>query len=834
MGPAAGDRVSDDVLAGSFWQCRRNEAGADVDVTQMSLDDASWVPAMVPGTVAGALRELGSWSWGDDDQDLLDGSDWWYRCRFDAPEGPGRGPWQLEFDGLATVTDAWLNGEPVLHSENMWVAHRIRVDHLEAHNVLLLRFSALAPLLAQRRPRPRWRSLQLRSQNQRWYRTTLLGRVPGWAACGAPVGPWRPVRLHDTGLRPLVTERHVVATCDGTGGTVSIGVQLVGVDAGTKVELRVGDHRQTATVSDVDGHGVVDGVIRVPDAERWWPHTHGPQPLYPVHLTVDGFDVDLGVVGFRTIEVDRDGGAFTLSVNGVPVFCRGAFWMPPDVVTLSASDAALRESLRLVVEGGMNMLRIGGYVSYEDTAFWDICDELGILVWQDCMLAGADPPEEPEFVENLRVELTQQLGRLQGRPSLAVVCGSSETHQQAAMFGLPRDRFRSPLLEETIPAIAREIVPDVPYVVSSPSGGDLPFEPGQGIAHYFGVGAYLRPLSDARTAGVRFAAECLSFGNPPEQSTVERCFGSASVAGHHPLWKAGVARDSGSSWDFEDVRDDYVRQIFGVDPFRTRYADPERYLDLGRAVVAHIMSAVMGEWRCAQSTCAGTLILSWHDLCPGAGWGLLDSFTTPKAPWYALRRVLAPAAVLLTDEGLTGLRVHVINDQASAIQGELRLTLYNAGGSVVEEAVSEVDVDEHSERQWNAATLLGGFRDVTNAYRFGPPGYDVVRVRLEVDGAVSEAFHLPVGPGRPQEPDIGLEAHASLAGDDWQLTVRARRFAQWVALEVPGFAPDDSWFHVAPGGERTITLRPLDEASVPKGRVRALNCIHSSPIAVEQ
>jgi beta-mannosidase len=372
MGPAAEDRVSDDVLAGSFWQCRRNEPDADVDMAQMSLDDTSWVPAMVPGTVAEALRELGSWSWGDDDQDLLDGSEWWYRCRFDAPEGSARGPWHLEFDGLATVTDAWLNGEPVLHSENMWVAHRIHVDHLEAHNVLLLRFSALAPLLAQRRPRPRWRSLQLRSQNQRWYRTTLLGRVPGWAACGAPVGPWRPVRLLDTGPRPLVTERHVVATCDGTGGTVSIRVQLAGVDVGTEVDLRVGDHRQTATVFDVDGHGVVDGVIRIPDAERWWPHTHGRQPLYPVHLTVDGFDVDLGAVGFRTIEVDRDGGAFTLSVNGVAVFCRGAFWMPPDVVTLRASHAALRESLRLVVEGGMNMLRIGGYVSYEDTAFWDI------------------------------------------------------------------------------------------------------------------------------------------------------------------------------------------------------------------------------------------------------------------------------------------------------------------------------------------------------------------------------------------------------------------------------------------------------------------------------
>ena len=85
------------------------------------------------------------------------------------------------------------------------------------------------------------------------------------------------------------------------------------------------------------------------------------------------------------------------------------------------------------------------------------------------------------------------------------------------MFGLPSDRWHSPLLEETIPALVDGIVPDVPYMVSSPTGGDLPFEPGQGIAHYFGVGAYLRPLADARLAGVRFAAECLAFGNPPEQ-----------------------------------------------------------------------------------------------------------------------------------------------------------------------------------------------------------------------------------------------------------------------------------------------------------------------------
>jgi beta-mannosidase len=816
-----------------MWECRWNQPEDGVDTTDASRDDRSWMPAAVPGTAASALRDLGQWRWGDDDQGLLDGNDWWYRCRFDAPDGALEGPWQLDLDGLATVADVWLNGDHLLHSENMWVAHQLRVDRLGAHNMLLLRFAALDPLLAQRRPRARWRSLLLRSQNQRWYRTTLLGRVQGWAPSGAPVGPWRPVRLRRVGTEPLVAERSVRATCDGADGVVKIRLRLEGVEAGTEAAVRVGDHRQATTVVDAGGSAVLDATIRVPAAERWWPHTHGDQALYAVGLTLNGIDLDLGTTGFRTVEVDRADGAFTLTLNGVPLFCRGALWVPPDAVTLGSPETALRTSLQLLVDAGMNMVRIGGYMSYEDSVFWDLCDELGILVWQDCMLAGFDPPEEPEFVESVRLEVRQQLGQLMGRPSLTVVCASSETQQQAAMFGLPSDGWHSPLLEDTIPALARELVPDLPCVVSSPSGGDLPFEPGQGIAHYFGVGAYLRPITDARAAGVRFAAECLSFGNPPEQSTVERCFGNASVAGHHPTWKAAVARDSGTSWDFEDVRDDYVRQIFGVDPFRVRYTDPERYLDYGRAVVAHIMSTVMAEWRCAQSSCAGALILSWQDICPGAGWGLLDSFTEPKAPWYALRRVLAPVTTLITDEGLAGLRVHVVNDQGSPVAGTLRLTLFNPGGSAVEEVESAVHVDGRGEAQWNAATLLGGFRDLTDSYRFGPPSYDVVRVRFETADAVSETFHLPAGSGRPQEADLGLEASAESVGDNWHLRIGARRFAQWVAIDVPGFAPDDSWFHVAPGGERTVTLRPLVEGKPPRGRVRALNGLYSSPIVIK-
>src|SRR6202035_1915392 len=156
------------------------------------------------------------------------------------------------------------------------------------------------------------------------------------------------------------------------------------------------------------------------------------------------------------------------------------------------------------------------------------------------------------------------------------VCGGSEIEQQAAMVGLPAGRRRSSLLEERLPAVVAAALPGVPYVPSSPTGGEPPFRSDAGVAHYFGVGAYLRPPEDARRAGVRFAAECLAFSVPPEAEVVEDMFGGAAGAGHDPSWKLGVPRNAGCSWDFEDVRDHYVEALFGVEPRALRRRDPER------------------------------------------------------------------------------------------------------------------------------------------------------------------------------------------------------------------------------------------------------------------
>jgi beta-mannosidase len=779
----------------------------------------------VPGTAAAALRAHGTWAPGVADAELFDGRDWWFRCRF---ADPGTGPYTLCLGGLATIADVWLNGSHVLHSENMFLEHAHDIDALQSDNEICIRFAALDAELARKRPRPRWKTALARHPNLRWIRTTLLGRMDGWAGWAAPVGPWRAVELVSRATGVRVVESTIETRCAGRGGSVHVRATLErsgpehSRDEPVRAHLRVGNEVAPLLWSSTGARLVVEGTLPLADVERWWPHTHGDQPRYPVALEIGATTIELSSTAFRTVDVDRTGDGFRFVVNDTPIFCRGAVWVPPDVVSLAAGAQAVRASLERLRDAGMNMVRVAGHSVYENRDFWDLCDELGVMVWQDCMLAACDPPETGDFAGAIAAEMTQVLTALQGRPALALVCGSSETYQRAAMFGLAPGSWSSTVLEETIPAVVERVLPGTTYIPSSPIGGVLPFEPAAGVAHYFGVGAYERPLSDARSSGVRFAAECLAFANPPERAH--------AGSGTDP--KLGVPRDPGATWDFADVRDFYVRSLFGVDPSEARTADPAYALDLGRAAVAEAMRATFGEWRRPGSQCAGGLVLAWQDLWPGAGWGLLDSSGAPKAPWYALRCVLDPVAVLLVDEGLSGLMIHVVNDRGHAFNGELRLAAYSEDGLRVEDATQVVAVDAHHAITVSASALLDGFRDLTRAYRFGPPAHDVVVATLTAggDARARDSFYFPLGFARPRRADIGLRASAARAtGDEWALTITSRLCAQWVAIDVPGYAPSDSWFHLAPGASRTVGLSPdadrQDPSQAPGGEVRALNSL---------
>jgi beta-mannosidase len=832
------------------WRVTSTPPGAAADPAALDARAPAWTRAEVPGTAAAALRAAGAWSL-DGPARRFDAEDWWYRCVFAAAAEEREGPWRLELDGLASVADVWCNGRPVLRSENMFVAHRVALrEPLLPTNQIDVRFAALDGLLSARRPRPRWRAPMVEHQQLRWLRTTLLGRTPGWSPPTAAVGPWRPIRLR----RPAPVEVEAWTArprIEGPDGVLELTATLTVPALVSAARLTLerasgplscpltiepvvppqGSDRQEAPFGGARSVRV-GGALRVPEVEPWWPHTHGAQPLHQAALLVTIAGQELEVrrwrVGFRTLELDTRAGDFALTWNGARVFWRGACWTPLDPVTLSASPAQQRAALEAVRDAGMNMIRIGGTMVYEDDAFLDLCDELGIVVWQDFMFANLDYPEDEPFRASVRQEARQMLLRWQGRPSLGILCGDSEGEQQAAMWGAPRAAWERPLFRDVLPSLCRDLCPDVPYWPSSASGGSFPHQVDAGTTSYYGVGAYLRPFDDARRSGLRFASECLAFANIPDEPTLTVLAGGPAAIppkAHAPLWKARVPRDLGAGWDFDDVRDHYLRELFGCDPVALRSFDHERYLALGRVTTGEVMARAFAEWRRGGSSCRGALVWFLRDLAPGPGWGVVDALGRPKAAWHYLRRALAPRTVFLTDEGQNGLYLHVVNERPTPLDGELRLALFLRGQAPVGAGARRVFVPPREALQIPAVALLEGFVDTSYAYRFGPPGHDLVVASLygEDGGLVAQAFAFPVGLPRERHADLGLRAVVEEGAGEATLLLESPRFAQSVAIDAPGFAPADNYFHLAPGISRRVPLRRITAAGRPQGTASPLN-----------
>ncbi|SHE94546.1 beta-mannosidase [Kaistia soli DSM 19436] len=790
------------------WDFLLTEAGAFATPP----GNADWLPAIVPGTAAQALAALGRWSL--ERPEPLAGHDVWYRVTL-----PGSGPARLDFEGLATIADIFLDGEKILASDSMFQPVSVVIDRRPGA-VLAICFRSLSAELERRKSkRARWRPTMIDDQRLRLVRTTLLGHMPGWCPPVDAIGPYRPVGLVET-TAPAIDNLDVQVSLVGNTGRVAVSFAYDGPDE--PIRLTVGG--SDARLKRAGTH--VSGVIELSDVHLWWPASHGGQPLYPVAIRIGDRQIDLGRAGFRSITVDRgaDGRGFALVVNGVRIFCRGAVWTPADLISLASDRVSLEPLIRLAAEAGINMLRVGGTMLYEARAFHDLCDEYGILVWQDFMFANCDYPADDAFAATVGAEAETLLRRLALSPSLAVLCGGSEVAQQAAMMGLPPSAWTSRIFEDVLPEAVARLRPDVPFVASSPFGGDLPFVADSGVTHYYGVGAYRRPLEDARRADVRFASECLAFANMPDEATLRELLPVAPV--HHPRWKAAVPRDLGASWDFEDVRDHYTGLLYSVDVARLRTEDPARYLELARATTADVAEATIGEWRRPSSPTAGVLVWFWRDLLPGAGWGIVDALGRPKSLYHALKRAFRPLALILTDEGINGLHLHIVNDSAVPIEAELSLACLRDGRLPVARGAKAVTVPARGGLTVTATELLGAFFDTTYAYRFGPAGHDVSLARLAApDGTVlAEATHWLPG-RRSERHGLGLAAIAERDDDSWFLTLSAERMAAHVTIADPRYRTEDSGFDLPSGTLRRVRLLPFNagETAPPEGEIRAIN-----------
>ena len=814
------------------WQLARTAPGACASPDLLPTAALEWRDAIIPGTVASSLhRDIA-------EPGRYDADDWWYRTTFTTPRDAAGARFRLRFDGLATLADVWLNGEHILSSRNMFVGHRIDVTgRLRDVNHLVIRFASLAAALGEKRRRPKWKTGLTEEQNLRWFRTTLLGRMPGWSPAIEPVGPWGPVVLERI-ERFEVTALNLQARAEDGRGIVQVRGAAERLDGGAIEGARLCIGETVHDLQVLQGHDArFHGDASIADVPLWWPHTHGAQPQVPwqLELCMDGewLVADQGRVGFKALALDTRDGRMQFVVNGVPVFCRGACWTTMDMLSLRGTAAELRQTLTLVRDAGVNMIRIGGTMTYESDELYALCDELGILVWQDFMFANMDYPfGDAAFRAEAEAEVRYQLARLHRHPCIAAYCGGSEVAQQAAMMGLGAEHWSNEFFTEALPRLAAAEHAGIPYFPSSPWGGPLPFHVSSGIAHYYGVGAYRRPIADVKGARVKFATECLGFSNVPEDSNLAH-LGATIPVPHHPKWKAGVPRDNGSGYDFEDIRDHYLEELFGGRAVALRSQDPERYRALSRVVSGEVMKRVIAEWRAPYSTCAGALVWFLRDLRPGAGWGVIDSDGAPKAAYWALKRAFAPQSLQLTDEGLDGVSVHAVNDSAQLLDATLELEMYR-DGQVMARARSTLLVPPRASVTKSVDALLGQFTDHTNAYRFGPAKYDVVaaRLRRNDNGAVvSEDFHFPLDMNVAMRRRVELRQELATRDDGaLVLTLAADDFLQAVRVSCEGFEPSDNYFHMAPGQDKRVVLKRVDAGATVHGWVEALNL--AEPIAL--
>lgn len=765
--------------------------------------EAAGIAAIVPGTVASALEQAERY--GRNAPEPLIDKDFWYRLSL-AGEEPG--PAVLRLEGLATIAEVYLDERLILTSESMFESHDMPVE-LTGREVVSICFRALKPRLERRGSRARWRPRLVDNQGLRMVRTTLLGFMRGWNPPVQAVGPWRPISLIRPGKMRIFGLSISAGLADGVG---LLNVSFAGEGPAGDMHL-VCDGRQTPFVF---GDGRYSAELTLPDIRPWWPHTHGEPALYDICMSINGLILPLTRTGFRTVTLDRgaDGGDFALIVNGERIFCRGSVWTSADIVSLPGGRQSYAPWLRLAKEAGMNMIRIPGITVYENPEFFALCDELGLMVWQDLMFANFDyPATDPDFLVHAAIEVEQFLDNTQASPSLAIICGGSELWQQGAMFGLPERIWKDPFCEEFLGRLVTDHRPDLPFVANSPSGGALPFYPNAGVAHYYGVGAYRQPLDDARRAGIRFAAECLAFSN-------------LSVGEELAGGKAGIPRDTGADWDFEDIRDHYLGELYDVDPQSLRNDDFERYLAFSRAVTGEVMEAGFAEWRRQGSCCNGALTFTLQDVMPGPGWGVIASDGRPKPAWHALKRAFRPVQVLFADEATNGLDIHMINELASdrpvvldvvclrngkipVVSGKRELTLAGRGG----EAIACTD-------------LFGAFFDTNHAYRFGPPAHDVTIARLinaETGEVLAEAFHFPLGRAEAMH-DAQISVELFEDEDGFGLNISTDMFAQSVSIDTQAYQPSDNGFHLGPGIMKRVRLTRLPEAqqTSPTGTIRSL------------
>ncbi|MFZ1400963.1 MAG: glycoside hydrolase family 2 protein [Candidatus Promineifilaceae bacterium] len=654
-----------------------------------------WLPATVPGGVHTDLLALGQIPdpfVGDNEKKVqwVAEADWEYCYQFAAASAIlSQSHIWLVCDGLDTLATVTLNGKLLGETNNMFRQYRWDVqDILQANeNELLITFASPVQYITEKqaeRPLP--------GVSQAIPGSPYLRKAPcqfgwDWGPQLPPIGIWKEIRL-EAKAGPRLADVHLRQNHADGQVTVSAALTLTGPMAeGLTATLQiVAPDGEEFVVETAVTPQIHNSQLTIHNPHLWWPNGYGKQPLYQVLVTLRQGETTIldqrsYQLGLRTIQLRQDpdewGRSFEFVVNGVPIFAKGANWIPADSFPTRISDDYLEALIRGAAKTHQNMLRVWGGGFFEEERFYDLCDKYGILVWQDYIFScSVYPLDNPDFLENVRLEVDENVRRLRHRASLALWCGNNEMEWGWADWGWTRpdladmkaayDQF----FHHTLADWSTTIDPDTPYWPSSPSS-DTPFEnPNgqiQGDAHYWEVWHGRKPFTAYRNQFPRFMSE-FGFQALPPLATIKTFADEVDWNMTSYIMERHQKNDSGNSL--------MVGQM--LDTFRLP-KDFDSLVYLSMVLQAEGIRYGVEHWRRARERVAGTLYWQLNDCWPVASWSSLDYFGRWKALHYAARRFYAPL-LLSVEDAPPQQNIYITSDLLEAWQGDLHWYLETLAG----------------------------------------------------------------------------------------------------------------------------------------------------------
>ena len=752
---------------------------------------------------------------------------------------------ELVFEGLNTLADVSLNGRLVLKADNMFREWRVNIKPFlnPGDNTISIIFHQIKPEVARldkEYPNEQdpidstdaiAKMFAESSKQSSYVRKAAYEKGWDWGPAMVTCGIWRPVYIQTWDKEKITDFGIVQGDINNQAAHINANVQVYAMHKTTAVvQLEYSYNGQKTTFSYPvtlhEGKNELDYPINIADPKLWYPNGYGAQNLYhfKVSLFTDNKIVDQVSArsGLRSVrlntEKDSAGRKFEFIVNGIPVFARGANIIPFDHFPTRVTKDKYRHILQAAADAHMNMMRLWGGGYYETQEFYDICDELGIMIWQDFMFANATPPA---FLrENIEKEVDYQVRRLRNHPCIALWCGNNEiTITMESNMGLIPDAFKTlfeklkpttprPFInylnyfEGTIPGIVKGLSPEIPYTNSSPTAG---FEQqtttfNSGDRHNYDVwwnnkdievqsGYHVRFMSETGIQGFPHMQTIDSFTLPEDRSATSQIMNA-----HQKNYLV-----NGNGVISRIIKSEYK------DP-----ADFQSFVYLSQLVQGESLKIFDESMRRQRPFSMGFLYWQLNDSWPVISWATSDYYGRPKAALYLARHFFAPVLVSPFQED-GKVNIYIVSDKTTSTPATLDVKLMNFNGKVLLSKVSSVTVEPLS----SSIAFSISQKELDDAgYNAGT---SFISVQLSNNDGVLSANQLYFK--KPKDltfPATSIQNVIVKTGDHYELTLSSPVLAPRVAVSFEGEDAElsENFVNVLPGEPVKIIINsraPLEQ-----------------------